>query len=67
MKRVLSGIGAIGIVVGLLWVLQGLRLVPWVLPTLTHYGRLTVGNGALLTAFAVALIVWANRTPRAKR
>jgi len=64
MKPVLIAIGAIGLAAGAAWALQGLHLLPPLLPTLTHNARLTVGNGALLIAFSAALIVWANRRRR---
>lgn len=66
MKPVLVGIGVIGLVCGAVWALQGLHLLPQVLPTLTHNPTLTLGNGALLVAFSAALIVWANRKRPAK-
>jgi hypothetical protein len=64
MKTILTVIGAIGAAVGFVWALQGLKLLPWVLPTLTHNPTLTLGNGALLIAFSAALVVWANRSRR---
>ncbi|HLK25958.1 MAG TPA: hypothetical protein VKT30_14995 [Caulobacteraceae bacterium] len=66
MKALLIAIGVGGIGCGALWALQGLRLLPPLLPTLTHSPTVTLGNGALLIAFSVALIVWANRTRRRK-
>ncbi len=67
MKPVLVAIGVAGLACGAVWALQGLKVLPWLLPTLTHNPTLTVGNGALLIAFSAALIVWANRTRRAPR
>jgi hypothetical protein len=64
MKTILIVIGAIGAGCGLVWALQGLKILPPLLPTLTHNATLTLGNGALLIAFSAALIVWANRTRR---
>jgi hypothetical protein len=64
MKTILIVIGAIGAACGLAWALQGLKVLPPLLPTLTHNATLTLGNGALLIAFSAALIVWANRTRR---
>jgi hypothetical protein len=66
MKTIMIVIGAIGAAVGFVWALQGLGMLPHLLPTLTTYPRLTLGNGALLIAFSAALIVWANRTRRPK-
>ncbi|HXQ47184.1 MAG TPA: hypothetical protein VN806_11245 [Caulobacteraceae bacterium] len=66
MKTALIVIGAFGVAVGLVWALQGLAILPSLLPTLTHIPRVTLGNGALLIAFSAALIVWANRTRRPK-
>ena len=66
MKTILTVIGAVGAACGLVWALQGLALLPHLLPTLTPNARITLGNGALLVAFSAALIVWANRTPRPK-
>jgi hypothetical protein len=64
MKTLLIVIGAIGAACGFVWALQGLKILPSLLPTLTHNPTLTLGNGALLVAFSAALIVWANRTRR---
>ena len=64
MRTILNVIGAIGAACGFVWTLQGLKIVPPLLPTLTHNATLTLGNGALLIAFSAALIVWANRTRR---
>ena len=67
MKLVLVTLGVVGLVCGAAWALQGLKVLPPLLPTLTHNPTITLGNGALLIAFSAALIVWANRTPRPKR
>ena len=64
MKRVLIVIGGVGLVCGATWVLQSLKVLPPLLPTLTHNPTVTLGNGALVIAFSAALIVWANRTRR---
>ena len=66
MKSILILIGAVGVACGLVWTLQGLAILPHLLPTPTANARVTLGNGALLIAFSAALIVWANRTPRPK-
>lgn len=64
MKSILIVIGGVGVAWGLVWALQGLAILPHLLPTLTGNARITLGNGALLIAFSAALIVWANRTRR---
>ncbi|HXQ12296.1 MAG TPA: hypothetical protein VN805_14970 [Caulobacteraceae bacterium] len=67
MKTILIVIGAIGAAFGFVWALQGLKILPPLLPTLSHNAMVTLGNGALLIAFSAALIVWANRSPRQPR
>jgi hypothetical protein len=66
MKTILIVIGAVGVVCGAVWALQGLKLLPPLLPTLTHNPTITLGNGALLIAFSAVLIVAANRARRPK-
>ena len=65
MRRLLVAIGLVGVAFGAAWALQGLRVLPPILPTLTRNPLITLGNGALVIAFSAALIVWANRARRA--
>jgi hypothetical protein len=68
MKLVLNIVGGLGVAVGILWILQGLKVLPGVVPVSFMTGSVTwVGNGAFLLAFAVGLLVWNNRarTPKA--
>ena len=67
MKMVLNVIGGIGVLVGILWILQGLKVLPGIVPVSFMTGSVTwVGNGAFLLAFAAGLLVWNNRTPKPK-
>jgi hypothetical protein len=51
MKTVYFVIGIIGVIVGLIWAVQGIRMgVPW-----------WIGSGAWTIAFAAGLMVWAWR------
>ena len=62
MKLVWNVIGVIGLLIGALWILQGMKILPGVAPSFMT-GRVTwIGNGAFLIAFAAGLLVWANRT-----
>jgi len=66
-KIVLSIIGGAGVLLGLGWILQGLSLIPALIPPTRLAGHIgLVGNGAFLMAAAAMLIVWANRTPKRK-
>ena len=69
MKLALNIIGGLAIVMGLIWILQGTNIVAGV-PLLSKsfmMGKTAwVGNGATLLAFAVGLLVWNNRPPKAK-
>ena len=69
MKLALNIIGGLAIVMGLIWILQGTNIVAGV-PLLSKsfmMGKTAwVGNGATLLAFAVGLLVWNNRAPKAK-
>ncbi len=65
MKLALNIIGALAIVMGVIWILQGANIVAGV-PVLSKsfmMGKTTwIGNGAWLVAFAAGLLVWNNRT-----
>lgn len=69
MKLTLNIIGGLAIAMGVIWILQGTNVVAGV-PILSHssmMGKMTwIGNGAWLVAFATGLLVWNNRTPKAK-
>jgi hypothetical protein len=69
MKLALNIIGALAIVMGVIWILQGANIVAGV-PLLSKsfmMGKTAwVGNGATLVAFATGLLVWNNRAPKAK-
>jgi hypothetical protein len=67
MKIALNIVGAIGVFFGVLWILQGLKILPGVVPISFMTGQTTwVGNGAFLLLFAALLLVWNNRTPKPK-
>ena len=69
MKLALNIIGALAIVMGVIWILQGANIVAGV-PVLSKsfmMGKTAwIGNGAWLIAFAAGLLVWNNRAPKAK-
>ena len=61
MKLALNILGGLMIVVGAVWVLQGLSI----LPGSFMMGKITwIGNGAWLVAFATGLLVWNNRAKK---
>jgi hypothetical protein len=64
LKTVWIVAGVIGVLVGALWVVQGMNLIPGFVPSFMTGKVSWIGNGALLIAFAVGLLVWANRTPK---
>ena len=61
MKIIWNIAGVAGLLLGALWVLQGMNLLGGAARSFMT-GRVTwIGNGALLIAFAAGLLVWANR------
>jgi hypothetical protein len=69
MKLILNIIGALAILMGAIWILQGANIVAG-MPILSQsfmMGKTAwIGNGAWLIALAAALLVWNNRAPKAK-
>ena len=58
MKLVLTVVGVIAILMGGIWILQGLNVLPGSFMT----GHIIwTGWGALLVALGAALLIWANR------
>ncbi|HLI67649.1 MAG TPA: hypothetical protein VKU90_14895 [Caulobacteraceae bacterium] len=67
MRIVLSVIGALAVLLGAAWVLEGLAVIPAIVPPARLHGSVALtGNGAFLIAAAAMLIVWANRGRRPK-
>lgn len=67
MRIVLSIVGVLALLLGAAWVLEGLAVIPAILPPARLHGNIALtGNGAFLIAAAAMLIVWANRTRRPK-
>ena len=63
MKNALNIVGGLMVALGLLWVLEGLKIAPGALfiPYLKLSGMSWAGNGAWLAAFGVGLLVWNNQ------
>lgn len=62
MKIGLNIIGVVGVLLGVLWILQGLNVAPGLVPASSMTGHVSwTGNGAFLVAFAAGLLVWTNR------
>jgi hypothetical protein len=62
MKLVLTVVGVIAILMGGIWILQGLNVLPGSFMT----GHIIwTGWGAVLVAIGAGLLVWNNRRPAA--
>ena len=62
MKLVITVVGVIAILMGAIWILQGLNVLPGSFMT----GHIIwTGWGAVLVAIGAGLLVWNNRRPKA--
>jgi hypothetical protein len=65
MKPALNIVGGLMIALGVVWVLEGLKIAPGALfiPFLKLSNISWAGNGAWLILFGAGLLVWNNKAP----